>query len=105
MNAKQEFLRHTENRPVKAAIIRFGNKYADNITIHKLPINYSEKEYGEFLDSINKLYDDGFGGQKLFGYIWYVDGTWSERGEYDGAEWWAYKSYPEINFDEFNVEN
>ena len=25
------------------------------------------------------------------------DGTWLERAEYDGSEWWAYKKQPSIN--------
>jgi hypothetical protein len=24
------------------------------------------------------------------------DGTWSERGEYDGSEWWNYQKCPDI---------
>jgi hypothetical protein len=41
-------------------------------------------------------YDNGYGGQELYGTIWYVDGTWSERGEYDGSEWWDYREVPEV---------
>ena len=38
----------------------------------------------------------GYGGQELFGTIWYEDGTWSDRGEYDGSEWWNYNKCPDI---------
>ena len=41
-------------------------------------------------------YDSGYGSQQLFGTIWYKDGTWSTRGEYDGSEWWKYNSCPEL---------
>lgn len=41
-------------------------------------------------------YDAGYGSQELSGTIWYTDGTWSERVEYDGSEWWAYRCRPEI---------
>ena len=41
-------------------------------------------------------YDDGYGTQELFGTIWYEDGSWSEREEYDGSECWAYKTSPAI---------
>ena len=50
----------------------------------------------EFINRLNFIYDDGFGSQEFFGYIWYTDGTWSERKEYDGAEGWIYKSVPDI---------
>jgi len=43
-----------------------------------------------------KLYDSGYGGQEVFGTIWYVDGTWSDRGEYDGSEWYEYHKCPDI---------
>ena len=39
-------------------------------------------------------YDDGYGGQVLFGYIIFKDGTWLSRGEYDGSEWWEYNKTP-----------
>jgi hypothetical protein len=41
-------------------------------------------------------YDHGFGGQELFGVIWYTNGNWSNRSEYDGSEWWTYNRCPEI---------
>lgn len=54
-------------------------------------------DFGVFTDQIRNLeYDEGYGGQELFGTIWYIDGTWSERGEYDGSEWWQHKSCPII---------
>ena len=41
-------------------------------------------------------YSDGFGGAEVEGSLKVVfhDGTWLERGEYDGSEWWAYKKLP-----------
>lgn len=48
---------------------------------------------------INDLnYDDGYGGQELHGIIVFKNGTWLERGEYDGAEWWEYKKTPTKEF-------
>lgn len=49
----------------------------------------------KFLRSLNFEYDNGYGGQELYGTIWYDDGSWSERGEYDGSEWWEHKKCPE----------
>ena len=56
----------------------------------------TQEEYDEFLKSLDFNYDSGYGTQELFGRIWYRDGSWSERYEYDGSENWDYKSRPEI---------
>tara|TARA_R110000851_G_scaffold2612_2_gene10659 strand:+ start:853 stop:1191 length:339 start_codon:yes stop_codon:yes gene_type:complete len=39
-------------------------------------------------------YDCGYGRQLVFGHIVFKDGTWLERSEYDGAEWWTCRSKP-----------
>lgn len=41
-------------------------------------------------------YDNGWGGNEipLSLSIVFEDGTWLERAEYDGSEWWTYKSPP-----------
>lgn len=44
----------------------------------------------------NRSYNGGYGSQELYGIIWFKDGSWLERGEYDGSEWWEYKTTPEI---------
>lgn len=50
----------------------------------------------KFLQSLDWEYDNGYGSQELFGTIWYQDGTWSDRSESDGLEWWEYRVRPEI---------
>ena len=62
----------------------------------ELPVSYTQEQYDEFVNSLDFEYDDGYGGQELFGTIWYKDGTWSDRGEYEGSEWWNYQSCPDI---------
>lgn len=47
---------------------------------------FTEEEKKQFMESLNFEYDAGYGSQKLFGTIWYDDGTFSERSEYDGSE-------------------
>ena len=99
MNAKQEFLDHVGDRKVKAAIIfrGFDNFYEDEGTSQTtLKVGHTTADYEQFLQQLDFSYDEGYGGQELIGTIWYEDGSWSERGEYDGSEWWAYKSCPEI---------
>lgn len=41
-------------------------------------------------------YDSGYHNQNLEGTIWYTDGTYSNRYEYDGSECWEYQIVPEI---------
>ena len=49
----------------------------------------------DLLKRTSKLYyDDGYGAQHLKGVIALKDGTWYERAEYDGSEWWEYRSLP-----------
>jgi hypothetical protein len=28
--------------------------------------------------------------------IWFKDGSWATRGEYDGSEWWEYHKLPQV---------
>ena len=100
-NAKEEFLEQVEAKRVLCCEIgtnehfdeETGEFVKDTIILKK---GYSEEDLQEFLQKIDFSYDNGYGGQELFGVIWYKDNTWSERGEYDGAEWWEYKSCPKI---------
>lgn len=86
-NAKEELIAHVDTKTIKCARIQ------DTIL---LPIGYTKEQYEAFLTAIDFRYDAGYGGQELFGTIWYTDGTWSERGEYDGSEWGDYMKCPEI---------
>mgnify|MGYP000630626643 CR=1 FL=1 len=64
--------------------------------------NINIKDYEKYFQQETEVidldfeYDSGYGGQNLFGTIWYEDGTWSERGEYDGSEWWEHRERPQI---------
>lgn len=59
---------------------------------------YCRTTWDEFAKKANQLYDDGFGGEEvnqdliIVGKDW-----WLERHEYDGSEWWEYKTLPDIN--------
>jgi hypothetical protein len=61
-----------------------------------LRLRYSQEEFANFLLALDFDYDRGYGGQELFGIIWYEDGTWSDRSEYDGSEWWTHHECPAI---------
>ena len=96
MNCKEEFLEETKGKKILCVSLRIGDDYSNNRSYYKLRRDYTKEEYEYFLASIDFQYDAGYGTQELFGHIWYTDGTWSERGGYDGSEWWEYKSCPKI---------
>ena len=97
-NCKDDFIKETNGKNVLCAEITNGRGYWDDERKKKviLPIGYSDSAMHNFLQAINYQYDSGHGGQEVYGTIWYADGTWSERVEYDGSEWWEHKSCPQI---------
>lgn len=98
-NCYNEFISHvnesTKSRVI-CAEIKHDPNYGENVRTFSLKQGHTPDEYEDFLKSLNFSYDSGYGSQKVFGFIWYEDGTWSELGEYDGSEWWAYKVLPVI---------
>lgn len=100
-NAKIEFLLHTKDLKVKCAYVVTGFSYysdddKEEIDPIKLPVGYTKEQYNEFLQKLDFQYDSGYGTQYLTGIIWYENDAWSERGEYDGSEWWEHKQMPII---------
>jgi hypothetical protein len=96
-NAKEEFLRMVKNKVVLCASISYRNCWEHEIgSEHNLPVTYTEEQYNAFVESLNFEYDSGYGGQELFGIVWFKDGTWADRGEYDGSEWWEYHVCPVV---------
>jgi hypothetical protein len=76
-NAKAELLEHIENREVKYVHIEYEDDEESKTISGSLQ---------EVLPQLDFEYYS-YGGQYIHGNIWYTDGTWSERGEYDGLEW------------------
>ena len=93
MNAREEFLIDTKVHTVLCAEITLKKGYDDWAEI-KLKVGYTEEEYEAFLSQLDCDYDSGYGGQELSGCVWLEGGAWLERGEYDGSEWWEYKTTP-----------
>ena len=97
-NAAEEFVEHVNEAGSKVlcAIISSSQWTANGAAVFHLPMYPTEEEYGAFLDLLNFEYNSGYGSQELFGTIWYYDGTWSDRSEYDGSEEWSHNECPPI---------
>jgi hypothetical protein len=93
MNAKDELLSHAKGRGLLCAEIYLGEEYEEPRKEVRLKIN---GDISAFLQELDVEYDAGYGSQYLDGIIWFKDGTWSTRGEYDGSEWWEHHRMPEI---------
>jgi len=98
MNALKELGAHLKKAKaaIKCATITYTQNYGETETTYSLPVNHTLDEFDAFCNQLNFDYNDGYGTQYLTGTIWYQDGTWSERREYDGSEWWSYCSCPAI---------
>lgn len=97
INAKDELLKHVGSMDnVKAVQLKYERRTQrlNSAQLFHLPDGYSEQELTDFLHNINFSYDNGYGWQELFGFIWWKDGTWSSRYEYDGSEKWVHNSSP-----------
>lgn len=90
MNVIDEILEHIEGRKVKYIQVKYCpcSKREPGIEVSGV--------LSEVLPELNFEYDNGYGSRELYGTIWYEDGTWSERCEYDGSEWWEHKQCPEL---------
>ena len=90
MNLKQETIRVIKNSghsisDVAAALIH-TDEYSDIVDVWE--------DVSDIPESFD--YDQGSGGQEVFGDILFKDGTWLSRGEYNGSEWWEFNKPPTI---------
>lgn len=90
INAKDELLNMLGGeRPLCGQVI------IGDVTAH-LRVGYFDIDWETFLNQIDVEYDESYGCQELFGTIWMENGTWMERFEFDGSEWWRVMTQPEI---------
>ena len=100
MNAKEELLdtlkldKNLDN--VKCAYIYKLDSADGKEHEAVLKVEYSAEDFEKFLTSLDFTYNHGYGAQELFGNVWFNDGTWLSRSEYDGAEWWNLIACPEV---------
>ena len=95
MNAQEEFLEHIKGRKLVCANIWLDADYGKNIKQVILKHHFTKQEFADFSDKLNFEYDSGYGGQQLYGRILFED-SYSDRGEYDGSEWWENHKMPTI---------
>jgi hypothetical protein len=95
INAKLELLTAVRDYEVLAAAITHRSIYAGG-TNHDaiLKVGHTQADWEAFIEVLDFKYDAGYGGQELYGLVWLTDGTWLERGEYDGSEWWDHHICP-----------
>jgi len=100
INAAEEFIEHVKStgKALKCAEVTLYTRYPsdDPTIISILPVVFTLDTLIMFLHRINNEYYAGHGMQQLYGTIWYTDGTWSTRGEYDGSEWWEHHEVPAV---------
>ncbi len=98
-NAKSELLEELKlsGSTIKCALLKDVRCFDEKEHVEfALPVGYTNEQLDAFYTSLDFWYDSGFGMQELKGIVWLQDGTWLERGEYDGSEWWEHKVLPEI---------
>jgi hypothetical protein len=83
------------NRVLWAAISYDYYEDKDNATRAILKSTRTVEDEMNFIKVLQGInYNDGYGLQQLFGTIVFKDGTWMERREYDGSEWWEHYRVP-----------
>jgi hypothetical protein len=70
-------------------------------TIEAIAQNDHTMSWEQAESRLNVDYDAGYGGQEIATdlVVVFADGSWLERGEYDGSEWWVYKCAPQRHAD------
>lgn len=101
LNAKTELLAiiKAKKKTLLCAVVENRDPWAvveSPLATATLRIGYTQEEFEKFLTELDYKYDSGYGGQEIYGTLWCTDGTWFERGEYDGSEWWELRSRPDI---------
>ena len=102
MNAKLEF--PGKFGEVLCAYIDYSSSEYDLPDIERVKLNkelylkkhHTKEEFDQFLNKLDFEYDSGYGSQELHGIIWYTDGTYCDRYEYDGSESWSHHRCPDI---------
>lgn len=76
-----------ENGKTESDVVWFGRLFPGDEAVE-----YPREKFKEYLSF---RYDGGFGIPEVDEYLYIVGNNWwLERHEYDGLEWWEYKTLP-----------
>ena len=79
-------------------ILSSNNKTFDDVLFVGDGSTHTKMTVKEFLEHANVEYNGGYGIEEINTKLILVGKDfWLERHEYDGSEWWEYKSMPNIN--------
>lgn len=98
-NAKDEILSIIEAGASNSNLICAQISYYPDLSteiVFSLKPGYTEDDLQEFLKALDFTYNSGYGRQYIFGTIWFENGVWYDRYEYDGSECWQRNKYPGI---------
>jgi hypothetical protein len=95
-NARDELIEALGERTILCARLTRCDEKWDFIPLAQLAVGYTDGDAIRFMQALDFTYDSGFGHQYIDGTVWLTDGSWLERKEYDGSEWWTRKSLPTI---------
>lgn len=115
MNAKQKLLNKIEQinkllngtKMICATInTNSYNRWNDGEPIsYILKQEHTPLELERFLSSLDFEYHEGYGLQELYGTVWFTNGIWMDRYEYNGSEHWDIHKYPAIPHELHNIHH
>ena len=97
-NFIEETLEIIGDKGIKECKLGFMSSGDDDTQVHAK--GESKEALMSFLNSLPERareYDNSYGCQEWEGWVSFQDGTWIERSEYDGSEWWSYRSCPKLS--------
>ena len=84
----------TSNGKTWDDVIFISNMIGEKYSTNKQTFEIEKADFEKIARVLD--YDSGFGGEEINrSLIIAGDGWWMERHEYDGSEWWEFKSHPE----------
>ena len=79
-------------------ILLSNNKTFDDVIFIGDRTTHTKMTVKDFLEHANVEYNGGYGIEEINTELILVGKDfWLERHEYDGSEWWEYKSMPNVN--------
>lgn len=95
INLKKEtlsFISGNKKKLICATVTRSSKKSSTFL----LPLKSTKEVVKQFFTSLNFDYDNGYGFQEVYGILWFKDGSWAKRVNYNGSEWWQLYELPSI---------